>query len=301
MSELAPLADRKQAIGIALVIVSTIAFAIGPTSSKLAFDNGSNTLTVVTLRGVIGAALMAPLVGWSGRGFRLDRRALGACVGCGLFYAVMVYAFIGSIAAVPVNVAVLIFFTHPLLIAALAHWRGGERLTLRKLTLALAALGGLVVALAPELGALDPAGIALAALAAAAMCGMVAASTRSAPYAGNTQVNFYVTAVTGIGFAMLTTVAGAWAAPVNALGWLGIAGAGVGIGFGLLSFFAALRYLSPVRATMLSTVESLLSILFAAAILGERLTAVRWLGVALVIGALVLFEAAGRERRAAAT
>ena len=70
-----PLTD-KQAAGILLVLASTIAFAIGPTAAKLALDNGSNTLTVVTLRGVIGAALMALLVPMSRQGFGIDRRAL---------------------------------------------------------------------------------------------------------------------------------------------------------------------------------------------------------------------------------
>jgi drug/metabolite transporter (DMT)-like permease len=299
MSTVVRVTDQRQVIGIALVLVSTLAFAIGPTSSKLALDNGSNTLTVVTLRGVIGAALMAPLIALSGRGFRLGRRALAACVWCGGFYAVMVYAFIASIGLIPVNVAVLIFFTHPILIAALAHWRGGDRLTARKAALALVALGGLALVLAPELGDLDPAGVALAALAAVSMCGMVGATARAQAYATSTQVNFYVTAVTGVAFVALTTGAAAWAQPVNALGWLGIAGAGVGIGLGLLTFFAALAYLSPVRATMLSTIEPLVSILVAAAVLGEQLTPLRWLGVALVIGALTLFEAAGHQRRAA--
>ena len=87
---------------------------------------------------------------------------------------------------------------------------------------------------------------------------------------------------------------GGLAPPSDAVGWLGILGAGVGIGFGLLLFFASLRHVSAVRATMLSNTEPLLSILFAAAVLGERLDPLQWAGVAVTIGALVLFEAVGR-------
>ena len=86
--------------------------------------------------------------------------------------------------------------------------------------------------------------------------------------------------------------------PSNAAGWLGVFGAGVGIGAGLLAFFAALRRLGPARATMLSSVEPLVSILFAAAVLGERLGPLQWAGAALVVVALALFEAADRGRRA---
>ena len=67
---------------------------------------------------------------------------------------------------------------------------------------------------------------------------------------------------------------------------------------GLLCFFASFRYLSPVRATMLSNAEPLLSILLAAVSLGQWLGPVLWSGAAIMIGAIVLFEAAGRHESA---
>jgi drug/metabolite transporter (DMT)-like permease len=291
-----PPTDR-QAAGVLLVLASTVAFAVGPTAAKLALDNGSNTLTVVTLRGVVGAALMALLVPITRQGFAVDRRALRWCLCCGVFYSLTVYGFIGSVARVPVSVAVLVFFTHPILVAVVAHFRGGDRLTARKLLLASAALAGLALALGPGLGTLDPAGVALAALAAAAMCGMILCSARAQERATSTQVNLHATAASTVAFALLTTALAAWAPPSNAVGWLGVAGAGAGIGIGLLAFFAALRRLSPVRATMLSNVEPLVTILFAAGVLDERLGPARWAGAALVVGALVVFETDDPGRR----
>lgn len=297
MRSVARLRADSRATGVLLVLASTVAFAVGPTAAKLAFDDGSNTLTVVTLRGAIGAALMALLILVSRQGFGVDRRAWRWCLYCGVFYSLAVYGFIGSVAYVPVSVAVLVFFTHPLLVAVLAHWRGGDRLTGRKLLLATAALAGLALVLGPELGALDPAGVALAALAAAAVCGVILCSARAQEHATSTQVNLYASAVSSGAFAVITTVLGAWVPPSTVVGWLGIAGAGVGIGVGLLALFAALRHLGPVRATMLSNVEPLVSILLAAAVLGERPGPSGWAGVALVVGALVLFESADPGRR----
>ena len=49
---------------------------------------------------------------------------------------------------------------------------------------------------------------------------------------------------------------------------------------------------------MLSSVEPLVSIVIAAAVLGERLGPQQWAGAALVVAALALFEAADRGRRA---
>jgi drug/metabolite transporter (DMT)-like permease len=294
----APIAAARQAIGILLALGSTVAFAIGPTAARLALDNGSNILTVITLRGVIGAALMVPPILVSRRGFVIERQALRWCLYAGLCYAFMIYGFIGAVAYVPISVAVLVFFTHPILVAAIVHWQGGERLTPRKLGLAVVVLLGLVLALGPVAQSLDRGGVALAALAAVAISGMILSSARAQAHATTSQVNLAVTALTSVVFAAITTAAGAWALPSNAVGWIGIAAAGLGIGVGFLTFFAAFRYVGAVRATMLTNVEPLLSILIAALILGERLEASRWAGVAVVIGALLLFEAAGHGRPA---
>ena len=286
-----------QAAGVLLVLSSTVAFAVGPTAARVAFDNGANTLTVVALRGVVAAALMALLVLAARQGFAIGRAAWRWCLWCGAFQAAAVYCFIGSIASIPVGLAVLVFFTHPLLVAAAAHWGGGERLTGRKLLLALAVLAGLAAALGPGLGALDPCGVALAALASVAVSGMILCTGPAQERATSAQVNLCATAAGGVGFAVLATALGGWALPSNAAGWLGILGAGVGIGAGLLAFFAAIRRLGTARATMLGSVEPLVSIAFAAAVLGERLGPGQWAGAALVVVALALFETADRGSR----
>ena len=291
----ARLKNNKEAMGILLVLVSAVAFAIGPTSAKLALSNGSNPLTVISLRGLIGAALMALLIVMLRQGFRIDRHALRWCLYSGVFCSLMVYGLISSVAYIPVSVAVLIFFTHPILVAVISHWRGGDRLTPRKLLLACCALAGLALVVGAEFGSLDRTGMGLAALSAIAVCGMILCSARAQETATSTQVNFYVTGLTGLVFVPLTPLLSAWALPSNTVGWLGIAGAGIGIGIGLLTYFASFRYISPVRATMLSNLEPLVSILVAGVILGERLAPPQWAGVAMVIGALTLFEAVDRD------
>ncbi len=286
----------KEAFGVLLVVASTIAFAIGPTAAKLALENGSNTLTIVTLRGVIGAVLMALVILTTRQSFRLDRRALKWCLYCSVFYALTIYGVIGSVAYIPVSIAVLIFFTHPVLLAVAAHRRNGSRVSARGLLFAFAALAGLAMVLGPDVGSLDRVGIALATVAAISTCGMILCSARALERATSAQVNCFVMTVTSAAFALLTIALGAWAPPSNTTGWLGIVGAGVGIGVGLLAFFAALRHLSPVRAAMLSNIEPLVSIVFAAIILGERLGFLQWVGAALVITALVLFESANWKK-----
>jgi len=287
-----------QLAGVLLVLLSTAAVAAAPTAAKLALDSGGNTLTVVALRGVVGLALLGALLAGSSQAFGVERRTFGPCLSAGLFYALATYGFIGSVAHIPVSVAVPIFFTHPVLVVALSQWRAGERFAPRNLALALAVFAGIALVLGPDIESLDPVGVGLAALAAVAICGVILFTARAQEHATSTQANFHVTAVAVAVLAAATTAADAWSLPSGAVGWLGLAGAGAGVTVGLLLFFAAFRFIGPVRATMLGNVEPLFSALFAAAVLGERLGPWQWGGVALVIAALVLFEAPAKGSRA---
>ena len=288
-------AGRRPLLGVLLVLASAAAIAVAPTAAKLALDAGANTPTVVASRAVVGAALMGLLIAGSGQAFAVDREARKRCFRAGVFYAVASAGFIGSVGFIPVSLAVLIVFTHPILVAAVSHRLGGDRLTPRKLALALAALAGIALALRPEAaGGLDPVGVGLAALAAAAACGMILLAARAQERATTLQVNFHMAALTAAALSAAATAAGAWSFPSGLAGWLGLFGSGAGLAVGLLAFFAAFRHIDPVRATMISNVEPVLSILVAAAVLGERLVPRQWCGVALVVAALALFAAPER-------
>lgn len=285
-------AATRPALGIALALGATLAFAVGPVAARVALEDGSNTLTVVALRGVVAAALLLAIIAASRGGFSVPRAARGAVVATGVFQAVAIWAFIAAVARLRVGLAVLVFFTHPLLVAAIAHLRGEDRLTPRKLLLALVVLGGLAAVVGAAAEAPDAAGILLAALASVAVTGMILFSARAGQHAGVTQVSLHATLVGTLGFLAIATVLGAWAPPAGGVGWLGIAGAGLGIGLGLLALLAAFRHIGPVRASMLGSVEPLVATLLAALVLGETLAPGQWTGVAVVVGALVLFEAA---------
>jgi drug/metabolite transporter (DMT)-like permease len=65
--------------------------------------------------------------------------------------------------------------------------------------------------------------------------------------------------------------------------------------WGPFCFVASVRDLSPVGVTMLSNAEPQLSVVMASVILGQWLGPVQRRGAAIVIGAIVVFEAAGRH------
>ena len=165
-----------------------------------------------------------------------------------------------------------------------------------KLTLALVILAALGLALDAGLDRLTATGIALGTLASVSVCGMILLCARAQREATSIQVNFYMMAVAFVSFATATTVENSWSLPSGALGWFGLVGVGLGISIGMLAFLAALRFVGTLRATIVSNIEPLLGILFAAAVLGEALNAIQWTGVVLIVTALILFELPSKEK-----
>lgn len=278
------------ALGIALALLSMTVVSVVPVAAKLALDAGSNALTVVALRAAIAGALIAALIAVTGKGFRTRAPVLKWCAVAGLFNTVMSYGLIGSVAYIPVSLMVPIFFTHPVLLAGFEYWRGREGLSPRKLALAAVILLGLTIVLGPSLSTLHPFGVGLAAIAALGACGTILFSAKAQEGASSELVSLYMTTITVVILAIVTTLAGGWSVPRTAYGWIGVFGAGSGLAVGLLAFFAAFRYIGPIRATMINNLSPLLTVLFAVSLLGENLELWQWIGASLVVIALLLFE-----------
>lgn len=282
--------NSKQLIGVFLVIVSAIAIAIVPTSAKFAYESGANTLTVVSVRAIIAVMLMAIIIAYNQEKIKIPLTTLKLCIFSGLFYTAMSYGFIGSLSYIPVSLMVVIYFTHPVLLAIISHVQGNEKLDLRKLVLILAVFVGLSLVLAPTIYNLNWIGCALALLAAVSVCGMILFNSRAQQHASTISINFYMTMTTVFIFFIFTSVQNSWEFPQQLSGWIGLSGAGVGLTIGLITFFAAFRYIGAVRATVISNIEPLLTIIFAVLLLNETLTLSQWIGATLMALSLVLFE-----------
>lgn len=281
-------------IGIALVLFGSASMAMVPTFAKLALNGGAEVLTVIATRGIIGAIIMASVVLLAGQGFRLRPPIAFLCLLSGLAYTAMSYGFIGAVAFIPVSLMMLLFFVHPIIVAVVHHLRGETPLTPAKFALILAVFAGLGFALAPDLGHLDWRGIALSLLAALGGTGMILLNASAQKEAASTVITFYMTMVTVVVFAIVTSALDGWVFPTTALGWVGLWGTGLGLGFGLLAYFAAFQFIGPVRSSVISTVEPLMAILFAVAVLAEKLSPVQWFGALAVVTTLVFFELPSR-------
>jgi len=281
---------RQQLVGAAMVVLSTAAIAIVPSFARLAYDGGSDTLTVIAGRSIVTAAVCFLITAVLGRSLRIPQRSLAISLGLGLLYAVHLYGFLGAVTYLPVNMAILIYFLHPLIIGVAAMATGRETASPLRLGALVAAVVGLTLAVGFSLGGLSLLGVALASLAAVMAAVIITSSPAAMRDSDSLAVTSYMMLSAAFCLSVFSLAQGDVKLPVTGDGWLGFGGVALSHTIGTLTFFSAIPLLGAVRAAMITNLEPVLGILFAMLILGERLSAAQAAGIALVIASIFAME-----------
>lgn len=276
-------------------MLTALLFGCITTLSAIAYESGTTAQSLVLVRCLLFAIVVGALLRPLGRPLTLSRDGWQDSLRIAAPTAVMSLGYMASVAYIPVTLAAIIFFAFPLLVALFAAASGWERLSGWKALALLVAFGGLALALAPRLDALDWRGIVCAVLSGAAMAVVIAFSgptvRRHDPLTFNVYVNLWMLAAVA---AVFIPVGGlAW--PTTAAGLAASAGVCLLYLSGFIAWFLALRLISPVRVASLFNLEPMVTIAVAYVVLGERLNTLQSLGVGLTLGAILSMTLFGRK------
>ncbi|MCG7522763.1 DMT family transporter [Ruegeria sp. Ofav3-42] len=282
--------------GIGLVLLAAVFIAVTPSTAKLAYQADANTLAVVTFRCVSAVLGIGAFMLVTGQKFTFVFRDFPFGPLTGTAQAFGSFGLLLAVGYIDAGLAFLIVFFHPFLVAIVEQFRGNTRLRLIQMALIVCALSGLALAVSAGLGVASYFGVGAAILGALGSTVMVVtmsdASRKtnviSASFSMMFWASIYFIAASVIGPSLHLLDAMIW--PNSVTGWIGMAGTGFCFTVGYLLFFAGAKIIGITRASVLSIIEPVLAILFAMVLLSEWITLTQWLGVALVVGSLVIFE-----------
>ncbi len=283
-------AAKLQMIGAGLIVLSTIAIAIVPSLAKLAYEGGSNTLSVITGRSVFSVVITLLLVTAMRQPLAIARRPLLIALFMGAGYAVILYGYLGAVNYLPVNLVILIYFIHPLLVGLIVMMVGQERLTLISVGALSLALLGLGFALGFSFGDLNLTGVTLATVSMVVTAIVIVGNSRALREAPALSIGFYMMLSAAVVLTALFLVVGTLALPTTRLAWAGFLGVAVAATGGTLAFMCGMAYVGAARAAMISNLEPVIGVLFALAVLRERITLLQGIGIVMVIVAIFLME-----------
>ena len=296
---LAPVSIRqRQLFGAFLVVLSAAAIAVVPTLARFAYQGGSDTLTVITARSILTTVTCLVVMIILRRPLRIFRGALIISLALGVLYAVHLYGLLRAVVYLPVNLVIVIFYLHPLMVGATAFLAGREKMPWASFAALAAATVGLALAVGFSFGGLNAVGLALALMAAVIAALIIIGSSHAMKGgADSLAVTCYMMLSATIGLVVVSLVQGDLRLPLTVAGWAGFGGVAVAYTVGTVTFFAAIPLLGAVRATMISNLEPVIGILFAMAVLGESISPMRGIGIAMVIASIFVMEAARRPAR----
>jgi drug/metabolite transporter (DMT)-like permease len=292
-------------IGTLCCLASAAGFGAMGIFGKLAYDQGSTVGTLLASRFVLAALVFWLVLACSG-GVR-ELRSLGrrdillALALGGIGYGAQAGAYFAALERIDASLLALLVYTYPVMVAVVAIAIGREPATRHTaVSLALASTGLVLVLAGAASGALDTVGTVLGLTAAMVYTAYILISdgvtARVRPLALSTLVC--------TGAAVSLTVAGLAGGDLNpgavsaaGFGWLGCL-AGVSTVGAIALFFAGLQRVGPTAASILSTLEPVVTVGLASAVFGEALGPAQLAGGALVLAAVVAVRTPDKQQLA---
>jgi drug/metabolite transporter (DMT)-like permease len=292
-------AARAQFVGALMCVGSAAAFGAMAVFGKLAYATGVGVLTLLLVRFALSSAALWAIYAARRPAAALPRgRPLAVGLGLGAIgYTAQAALYFTALTRIDAGLTALVLYLYPAFVTIGAVALGRDRLDRVRVAALLLAFGGLVLVLFSDgAGAPDAVGVALALASALAYTGYILTSETALTDTEPLSLSALVcTGATGT-LVVAALASGTVDFGFDAIGWLWlVAIAAVSTVLAILLFFAGIRRVGPSRASIISTVEPLVTVGLAFAVFGEQLAAAQLAGGALVLTSVVLLQTLGGD------
>jgi drug/metabolite transporter (DMT)-like permease len=304
---------RAVAIGIALTVVSAFAFGSGALFAKPVYAEGVGWHPLMAWRFLVGASLAWAWLALNSRSRaglrRMRRRDIAVAVALGVLYTGNSATYFAGLETVSASLAALIVYIYPAIVAVISL-QVGQPLRGRR---AWGALGLALAGVALAVGNIDPAnappieGLLLMVASPIIYSVWIVLSARLSGE-GRTGAGVDVAGGAAVdpmaaGAVMLTATATTYWISALALSvpvlpeqipagaWFGLVGVGVVSTFiAVLAFYAGAHRIGAARASIVSTVEPIWTIVLASLLFAETLGPLQLVGGAMILLGVVLAQ-----------
>ncbi|MHB9095957.1 MAG: EamA family transporter, partial [Eubacteriales bacterium] len=220
------------------------------------------------------------------------RKQLLALAGLGAMgYGLMSTFFFSAVELIPASITAILLYTYPVIVTVLSAWVYKEAITGYKIISLIISSIGLVMVVGVIFDGLNFLGVFYGGMAAVVYSLYVIFSNKLVGKISPVMMATYVMTAAAVVFNIVGWSTGMINLAISARGWLAILGiAVVSSVVAILTFFQGLKLVGPTRASIISTIEPVVTILAAYLLFSEKLTLVQAAGAGLVIAAIILLQ-----------
>jgi drug/metabolite transporter (DMT)-like permease len=284
---------QRPGLGIACALGAAACYGLIPNFTRAAYENGLPAVEMSFFRTSLIAVLLALAGVIRGEKFYFRAKALPSFAGQALATVIISVCYLASVQFIPVGLAVIIFFTFPVLVLLAAPVIEGHSPGLLHIAIAAFAFLGLAIAIGPSFKYLDWRGIVLAGTAAGACVLQFFSGRRLSsfigPFAFGSLIHMAVWPITlaivlWFGKGVIAILPGG---PVTGFGYAFLFAAGAIYSVTYFVHMLSLRFAPASTVAPFYNLEPVVTTLVAAIWLGERLALNQYAGGAMVLAALV--------------
>ena len=270
-------------------IAAGTSLGISDVLAKVVLAGGVDVVSMLSFRSLVGLAFVAT---W----FRFGRPAAATLevrdvsMIVGIIFAGLIFFLFKAIDAIDVPTAVLSYFTYPLLTGLTAAIVGIEPLRWKGMLCAFVVFCGLALLIKAH-----PAGFALAgvayAIAAAGCRTAVLLVTRAYLVGADARLTTWYSMLSStVIFLVVSFAQGAWNVPQSGLAWTCLIVLSLATTTAILFVFLSTVRIGAFRTAVIMHLEPLTATIFSGFALGEIITPMQALGVAIMLVGLVAFR-----------
>lgn len=276
----------KRITGILLIAISAASFGTLAIFGRLLYAEGLDTFTLLFLRFSFAASIMALILILRKEPFPHGKILL-PLIGMGAIgYAGQAFAYLSAIKYASAGLVALLLYLYPMFVFMLSVVVLHEKATWVKIAAIILALIGTALTVDPAGGQLI--GIFLAILSALIYSVYIIVGTNVMKKVSAVQSSLIIFASAAVVYGILMGINGAHF-PATRMGWWGTAGIVlIATVIPVATFLAGLERIGPTNASLLSTLEPVVTVLLAWMIFGERMKPITALGGVLILIAVIL-------------
>jgi drug/metabolite transporter (DMT)-like permease len=285
-----PRFSQAQAQGILAALLSALVLGLAPTFGKQAINAGTPALSVVALRTVFASVslwLIFGLLPATRRYFYIYPVGLWGCLAAGVINGLGSLMYYTGLARLDASLAQMLYTLYPIFLTLFLRLEGHviSRFTIFRLAVALVA-AYLLVQHGPV--QTDWLGAALMVGAGLFYAAHLAVNQRVLYDVPAPTVALYTLSAMAVTVSVGYLAAGLPAMPPNTGAWQAVLLLTAVTLISRLALFTGLKRLGGVQTALIGLCELLVTVLSAFVLLGEKLTALQWLGAALLAASVLL-------------
>ena len=281
-------------LGSAAALISAIAFASNVVLSKLAYDFGTNLHALNLIRAAVFLSCLLVAVWLSGSQVSIKRNELYRCLVLGVLLCAEMYLLLASVLFIPVAMAILVFYTYPIMIAVWTWRTGRHHLSYLGLGIMALAFIGLIITLTGSdtllVGWDGRNGIALALVSGICLAAILLLSEQVLEKQPARIMMLYMllSATAVVGFVSLFLAELTW--PASLPGWLALCGSSVLYVVATLLLFKAVDLVGSLQTAIIDNTSPIWAMILGVIVLGQWLNAQQVIGASVTIAAVMLLQ-----------